>query len=196
MAGPAPIPVRLQAQKQDVFTNGRAAAGWESPRPPAWPSSLPAQAVEGGGLDGELLEEMEAAERKDRYIDQILRKRQGRPLGAGPRGRKAPAPLPVAPAWPAAAAAGVQVGPICKLPLLPWSAEAGVRSPSCAATPILHPCLCPRAQAAGGGGARKLQAADAEREARAALAGLAQEGSEEERDSGEEEDYYWSDADM
>ena len=52
----------------------------------------------GGELGEELLEEMEAAERKDRYIDQILRKRQGRPLGAAARGRKPAAQRQQAPA--------------------------------------------------------------------------------------------------
>lgn len=64
-------------------------------------------AGDGEGLGEELLEEMEAAERKDRYIDQILRKRQGRPLGAGPRGRKAAQPAAAA---AAARPAGGQVG--------------------------------------------------------------------------------------
>ena len=44
-------------------------------------------------------------------------------------------------------------------------------------------------------GARELAAADTERDVRAALAGLGtQHDSEEDRDSLEGEDYYWSDA--
>lgn len=64
------------------------------------------EAADGGRLSSELVEEMEAAERKDRYIDQILRKRQGRPLGMAARGRK-----PAGVVWPPAAASQHPVQP-------------------------------------------------------------------------------------
>ncbi len=64
-----------------------------------------------------LREEMEVAEKKGRYIDQILRKRQGRPLGMAARGRK-PASGPLAP-WAqqqqpggSAGGAALQVGQV------------------------------------------------------------------------------------
>lgn len=52
--------------------------------------------------------------------------------------------------------------------------------------------LCTQLLQAGGG--RKLAAADSEREVRAALADLGpQHDQEEDRDSQEDSDYYWSD---
>lgn len=89
----------------------------------------------------------------------------------------------------------VQVG-CCKLP----AAEGGVSCGTCrGSSSTVHEgevLCCAVLQAVAGAAAprNKLRAADSEREVRAALAGLDEADREEERDSGEESDYYWSDA--
>lgn len=91
------------------------------------------------GDEGELQEEAEEQHQRDRYIDQILRKRRGKALGVGALQHTRPAP----------------------------------------------------AQGKGQAQARKLDAAEAARGVQAALVAGGQQAG---RDSGEESDYYWSDA--
>jgi len=100
----------------------------------------------GGNKEGVTLEISEEQQHRDKYIDQILRKRRGRALGMAPR--RAPRP-------PAAVAV-----------------SGGAAS--------------------GGGGGFRAGASGVAREVTAALA--ASKEDEPDRDSGEESDYYWSDA--
>jgi len=126
------------ASKQAVQNAVRKVARQERLQQRAEEISATAAGGGGGNKKGVALEISEEQQHRDKYIDQILRKRRGRALGMAPH--RAPAP----------------------------------------------------ASAGGGGGGFRAGASGVAREVTAALAAARED--EPDRDSGEESDYYWSDA--